>query len=104
MPKLYVITEVDLKSHNNIAYHYVTIPYYGEKEFYRIGVSLEYFAHGITNEEKRKGNYFKEGVMFHCQRADDLRWKAPKTPDVMHASLWDFYTAVGYNYKKKKAV
>lgn len=95
---------MDLQSYNHIAYHYVPIPYYGEKDFYRIGVSLEYFAHGITNEDKRKGNYFKKGVMFHYQRASDLHWKSPKTPDVTHGSSWEFYKAVGYDHKKKKAV
>lgn len=114
MPKICVAEEcVDGRL---IGIHYISTPKFGEKGFYRQGVSINAFA---TRELKvfsreaiqERGNYCADYFSFEWNfdhwkefyKDSELfsrRYKG--VPEYHHDSVWDFYTAVNYDYKKQK--
>lgn len=107
--------------------HRVAVPDFSEQGFYRSAVSYSAFFHGHKKDynnfwalhpKTAKANGFRVRKPYHkfwyhmqpwdefaddCERAK--KWKVDmysKTPVVDHASIWDFYIHIGYDYKTKK--
>jgi hypothetical protein len=97
--------------------HKVRLPEYGEKGNYVQLLSLSAFAHN-ADKDKNRGCWSPDFLYFgkrwyefiedcECWEENARRSGVPLTDDrtlpcIEHNSLWDFYQAVGYDYKKKK--
>lgn len=110
---VYTFTQIDLHAGcKHVHVHKVQLPKYGQKGWYVSIGSLSAFAHN-GDQEKHKGCWSPD-YLYVCKRSYEFedecqnlssRWPDlddRKLPVTEHASLWDFYKAVGYDYKRKK--
>lgn len=83
---------------------------YEDKGFYRAAVSIEYFS---TRESKRLYEANLKGQRDLVGRRCRVRWNdldymeinyTQQLPKFSHESVWDFYKAIGYDYKKQKYI
>ena len=100
-PSKIYCTELKVPS-EHLRYHIIT------HEGYRQVSSSNAFFHGRTQHEK----HWKRGIIWpsHMEYEHHLYtrkrfgfsiWE-DDVEVVEHASIWDFYTYIGYDYKKKK--
>jgi len=106
-----------------VSVHDVFTPGFGEPGFYRATISYDcYHNRECTRlyEANKKGRLSlpKRGSVKHKKEFDEDRksWKESyekvtgekyedyhdKLPRFRHASIWDYYKAVGYDYKKQR--
>jgi hypothetical protein len=102
-----------------IAFHYFKIPYLNERGGYTQTSSYNWFNdreanrhYKLTQQKKPLGRWcyierFIEAHRFESMVKKRLKelgvsYQEDKLPFFKHQSLWDFYKAVGYDYKKKK--
>lgn len=112
----FAIVEIDLSDHSHVRLHVLELPTMSDYgEFYRQTTSFTWFFHGRKRRNWSKTRHFhvswwdefemqtklnRKTMAEHCIRGlDDT-----ELPTTIHASLWDFYKAVGYDYKTKKWV
>ena len=97
--RFFVATEINLDDSKHLCYHEF------EASDYRSIVSLNAFGFGVKKYNRSKTK------LFHCKRKqewieDTSFWNGNKRLPlvIIHPSIWDFYTFIGYDYKKKKYV
>lgn len=117
MPKLITCYEHSGKT-GLVAVHHVTVPTPTEQGFYRSTVSYSYF--GQRELKRRFPTDKKTGAIYTPRKINNMRWcsvdwepdkfgtryqyERDKVPHYDHDSIWDFYKAIGYDYKKKKYI
>ncbi len=97
--KTFIVFEI-LKDglYNHAKYYKFKLPQVGEKDFYRMTSSYNWFFHGPKRRNELPDRLFT--VAHEDERAPEFFIKGVELVDV--GSLWDFYKAVGYDYKKQK--
>ena len=110
----FAIVEINLADSSHVHLHILSLPPTSEHgEFQRQTTSFSWFFHGPKSRNQTKTKLFyaiwwdefeikvkkdRKTMAEHCIRGlDDT-----ELPTTTHASLWDFYKAVGYDYKTKK--
>jgi hypothetical protein len=88
-----------------VSRHFYPIPSPGEPDFYVTAISVDCFS----NREARRHYAATQKKPFkhvekraHTRRLSELGLLSPKIPEFEHASLWDMYRAIGYDYKKQR--
>lgn len=116
MPKTRIFVEYG-PGNEPIKRHEVTMPSVPEHDFYRQTVSFDAFRNFVAKvcaKTDRLTYYYKDEFSLKCEEESKARfieeygdkvkgWLiATDLPGISHASLWDFYKYIGYDYKKKK--
>jgi hypothetical protein len=79
-----------------VKYHTFTLPTVGEPGFYRSTVSFNSFFYG------RRGRNHNGQQWFYGQRIEEMLYKVEGLEILAHDSIWDFYKAIKFDYKKSK--
>lgn len=102
-----------------IEVHHLTMEPTVKHSRYRAVSSMNWFNERegkilVDRMEKRKPNRFHSNIKCDQDHQLDLKWErsayAPDPaltetlPQFTHTSIWDFYKAIGYDYKAKKYV
>lgn len=117
---------IERKFGEAVAIHYITMPRAMANDYYRSVLSLEGFASRERKQTFKKGQPISPHCInvrprhFTMQRRDDWEFRETSVresfakrgmpftrtygdvPTFEHASIWDFYKAIGYDYKKKR--
>lgn len=125
MPRFYAIKQYSAGDHVAVL-HKVTIPLWADKGFYRQIMSLNAFFHGRNDRNNfwalhpktAEANGHKPSKPTHAFWYYGLDWEEfeadkksafslgsayySKIPVVEHASMWDFYEHIGFDYKTGK--
>lgn len=94
------VTEIDIANGcKHVAYHKFDLPNPGEQGFYRSTTSFNSFFYS-SKMRNRKG----KTTLFYAKDGEELMyWGLEEgTPVIEYANIWDFYKAIGYDYKSKK--
>jgi len=103
-----IVTEVLLKEghrHNRV-FRFPVDPKGGKTD--TLGNPFDYRARVSTNcffFSTNKRNYKRDEVLYHSAWEEDhklLRFSTHAIDYIDVDSIWDFYTLIGYDYKKKK--
>lgn len=110
VPKRYfIVTEMDNEC-KHLCWHEF------EASDYRSLISLTYYFQHVGTRSKR-GRNWTDSRLYHLKRKDEhfdeferqtKHFKdaniipIPAPPLIIHKSIWDFYTYIGYDYKKQK--
>lgn len=90
-----------------VALHYVTIPsVHSSKGFYQQTTSYNYFRRREIERMAQKADRYTLMVDENSHDRDEAIFKnsgVPRqiVPTFHHSSMWEFYTAIGYNYKRQ---
>ena len=92
-----IATEIDLVTYDHL--RYFKFPLDGDKDFcYRSRMSYSAFAHSI-----KKRNRKQQELLYHCDNEIfRINTIDSNLPFIECATLWDFYEAIGYEYRLKK--
>lgn len=100
--------------------HHVRMPAYNEKGWYPQGLSIDGFRHRMQKRHIKSmkgadGNWsarpFAVSFWYRCElridyderrKIEDRFFKEEPASVTEHATLWDFYEAIGYDHKKNK--
>lgn len=107
----------------NTAIHFINCPSYNEPGFYRQTTSRNAFRRRMSDlltkiMDARNKNYNTTKSMrwisihnmnsfewnINCMVNTNIGHPYEGLPILKHKSMWDFYTAIGYDYKKKKFI
>lgn len=117
MPKTYYVLET---RGNSQVRHELIIPEYDEKGWYITIGSMNAFGSGkLKNATKEQRDTYrdscgwdhKNGVLYSIKNSKDDAWFCescqragiPVPPIVMtHKSIWDFYTFIGFDRKRRR--
>jgi hypothetical protein len=108
--RTYIVTEIAPTSEHTRLWR-IQIPGYGEPDFQSATQSFLWYFQG-----RNKRNHKRDGTLYHAVEEEEynrsqLIWQKSATkngvevqePEIIDiATIWDFYTAVGYDRKKKK--
>jgi hypothetical protein len=115
MPNKFAVVVTDLKTFEHLHLHILWLPDAMEPGFYRQTVSFNSFFHGMKGRSVIRGikqyyakrwDEFEMGCdlwdetvrLNHLTSAHDDR----TLPTSEHHSIWEFYKAIGYDYKKQR--
>lgn len=94
-----VVSEIDLESHEHL--RYFRFPLDGDKQFcYRSRVSYNAFVGG-TKRRNYAPNYKNARFLYACGEEEE-KLVYSDVPIIDVGSLWEFYAAIGYDYKTKR--
>lgn len=100
-----LVSEIELPSCEHLRYIWFTLPDVIVEGGYVATISYDAFFHGVRGRNWRPSRYHpKRDRLYVAHRPDEI-YDHTVTPGVPHeevATLWDFYTLIGYDYKKKK--
>lgn len=109
-----------------VAIHHIAVPSIGDKGYYREVISMDYYRgrelEKVYGEKARKKGMRLANfpVQYAMRRRDDWEFSQESSRDSIeritgrvydrwsnlpvheHASIWDFYKFIGYDYKKQK--
>lgn len=102
-------------NNEDVAVHFVEKPTAGEHDFYRQTVSFNAFKERELEQfHKKWTKKLPTGRHFYWQSKEEyeselcimsaLALRVDGLPVYHHKSVWDFYKAIGYDYKKKRFV
>jgi hypothetical protein len=109
MPQFYIVEKIDLSRNAEMELMKFSMPTYSEHngEFYRQGTSFNAFF-------KRSDRNKHKGFLYYAKWEDDYLFErklmkelgaTPKDRIIpSYPSIWEFYKAIGYDYKKKKFI
>ncbi len=84
-----------------VCYHTFNLPDVGEKGFYQEGVSADSFkSREAIRHYDAKGKILAKRARLAYPH--DFFWKRQDLVTFHHKCLWDFYLAIGYDYKKQR--
>lgn len=120
MPRKFAVIEIDRATSHHLQIHTLWLPLPPEKDFYRQVTSFNAFFHSGRLQGRANGPNWSPEKLFSERDWDEYerdceRWikclakdgilsdlDDRKLPQLEHQSIWDFYQAIGYEYKKQR--
>lgn len=111
MPYTYYVRKIDLKRNVETETMKFIIPAFGEERtgFYRQVTSFNAFFKSLKRRNTHNGFLFypqeEDRYLFEKKILKEEDGIATKDKDIVtYPNIWEFYKAIGYDYKKKKYI